>query len=204
VFILNSHVSLSSCRKKQNQEKGIRTIMDNSEEIKEVEDITESTVTEPTSEPSEPTNMYEKQAMTRRQALGRLGFLAGASAIAALSVDDLARLAGREMERRAGDNKVARKVAQEFSNAGMAFAARPSCPAGSTGQGCIACAYYYAAGCRNNQYPGYSNPVECCQNQCSKCCEKKNAQGVSVCGARPDAVVQACQNSCAQIFGSGI
>jgi hypothetical protein len=96
------------------------------EEIKKVEEVTESPVTNVEAQPSSPIveakTSYEQQAMTRRQALGRLGFLAGAAAVAALGVDDLTRLVGKEMQKRAGDDKTARKVAQEFANAGVAFA----------------------------------------------------------------------------------
>jgi hypothetical protein len=145
------------------------------EEIKKVEGVTESPVT-PTAEAEQnatPTS-YERQAMTRRQALGRLGFLAGAAAVAALGVDDLTRLVGKEMERRVGDDKTARKVAQEFSNAGVAFASPSepppcrnphngslSCAQCRTGSGCTACCEIVCA----------STPNAACYNNC------RNASG---------------------------
>jgi hypothetical protein len=64
----------------------------------------------------------EQEKMTRRQALGRLGFLAGAAAVSALTVDELTRKVGQEMSRRAGDNKIVAQVAKEFENAGIANA----------------------------------------------------------------------------------
>jgi hypothetical protein len=64
----------------------------------------------------------EAERLSRRQALGRIGFLAGASAIAALTSDELLRKVGAEMQKRAGDNKVADQVAKELQAAGMANA----------------------------------------------------------------------------------
>jgi hypothetical protein len=65
---------------------------------------------------------FEKEKLSRRQALARIGFQAGAAAIAALTADELLRKVGKEMQRRAGDNKVAQQVAKEFVNAGVANA----------------------------------------------------------------------------------
>lgn len=64
----------------------------------------------------------EAEALTRRAALGRIGFLAGAAAVAALTSDDLTRLVGRELQKRAGDNKVVEQVAKELQGAGIAIA----------------------------------------------------------------------------------
>lgn len=60
--------------------------------------------------------------MTRRAALRKFGFGAGMAALLALSSDDLARMAAAKLKQHAGDNKVANQVAQEFKNAGLAFA----------------------------------------------------------------------------------
>ena len=65
---------------------------------------------------------FEKEKLSRRQALARIGFQAGAAAIAALTADELLRKVGKEMQRRASDNKVAQQVAKELNNAGVAFA----------------------------------------------------------------------------------
>ena len=71
---------------------------------------------------------FEKEKLSRRQALARIGFQAGAAAIAALTADDLLRKVGKEMQRRAGDNKVVEQVAKEFQQAGMANAVPPTVP----------------------------------------------------------------------------
>jgi hypothetical protein len=77
---------------------------------------------EKTLTPQEKLAEFQAQKMTRRQALGRFGFLAGAAAVAALSVDELTRLAGNEMSRRAAGNKAVEQVAKELQNAGVAEA----------------------------------------------------------------------------------
>lgn len=65
----------------------------------------------------------ENEKLTRRQALARFGFQAGAAAVAALTADDLLRKVGEELQRRSGDNKVVQQVAKELNSAGVAFAA---------------------------------------------------------------------------------
>jgi hypothetical protein len=69
---------------------------------------------------------FEKEKLSRRQALARIGFQAGAAAIAALTADELLRKVGIEMRKRAGDNKVAQQVAKEFQQAGVASALPPA------------------------------------------------------------------------------
>jgi hypothetical protein len=101
---------------------GKRTLIDMEEILKENESAVEVT------KPETALEKLEREKMTRRQALGRIGFLAGASAVAALTSDELTRLVGKEMQRRAGDSKVVAQVAKEFENAGVASAAgRPAC-----------------------------------------------------------------------------
>jgi hypothetical protein len=79
-------------------------------------------------EGSESLSSADKAKLTRRQALAKFGFQAGAAAIATLTADDLLRKVGEEMQKRAGDSEVANAVAKEFKNAGVAFAteAEPS------------------------------------------------------------------------------
>ena len=101
---------------------------------------------EKTLTPQEKLAEFEAQKMTRRQALGRFGFLAGAAAVAALSVDDLARLAGNEMSRRAAGNKVVEQVAKELQNAGVAFADSVPCYAQSGD--CFQCCNQQAQSCQ--------------------------------------------------------
>lgn len=80
----------------------------------------------------------ERERLTRRQALRKLGFGAGLSAFMLLGVDDLARMVGDKMQQMAGDNQVANQVAKEFQSAGIAFAAGPS-GGGPSGISCADC-----------------------------------------------------------------
>ena len=89
---------------------------------------------------------FEKEKLSRRQALARIGFQAGAAAIAALTADELLRKVGVEMRKRAGDNKVAQQVAKEFVNAGVASALPPCNGCGT----CIQTKGYYCQGCAPN------------------------------------------------------
>lgn len=73
-------------------------------------------------EPETRQEKLERERLTRRAALAKLGLRAGAAVLAALSVEDLARMASKELQRRSGDNAVANAVAKEFKNAGVAFA----------------------------------------------------------------------------------
>ncbi len=66
---------------------------------------------------------FERERLSRRQALKRFGMTSAMAAFAMFSVDDLARMVGKAMQQRACDNKVAEQVAREFQNAGVAFAA---------------------------------------------------------------------------------
>jgi hypothetical protein len=101
-----------------------RTLVDMEEILKENESAVEVT------KPETALEKLEREKMTRRQALGRIGFLAGAAAVASLTVDELTRKVGQEMNRRASDSKVVAQVAKEFENAGIANAGtipRPDC-----------------------------------------------------------------------------
>jgi hypothetical protein len=71
---------------------------------------------------AEAVRRFESEKMSRRAVLAKVGLRFGAAALAALSVDDLARKVGAELARRSGDSKVASSVAHEFRNAGIAFA----------------------------------------------------------------------------------
>lgn len=97
---------------------------------------------------------FEKEKLSRRQALARFGFQAGAAAVAALTADDLLRKVGKEMQRRAGDNKVAQQVAKEFERAGIASAAIPDiCP----------------PGCCDNCYCQYQRALKVCDENYIQC-----------------------------------
>ncbi|WP_395142292.1 hypothetical protein [Armatimonas sp.] len=93
----------------------------------------ENTVEEVELTAAEKLAQFEKEKLSRRQALARFGFQAGAAAVAALTADELLRKVGKEMQRRAGDNKVAQQVASEFQNAGLALATPPECLGCTTG-----------------------------------------------------------------------
>jgi len=73
---------------------------------------------------------FERERLTRRQALRKFGVTAGMATFAMFSVDDLARMVGKAMQQRAGDSRVAGQVAQEFQQAGIAYATTsgPSAP----------------------------------------------------------------------------
>lgn len=71
---------------------------------------------------------FERERLSRRQALKRLGMTSAMTAFAMFSVDDLARMVGKAMQQRAGDNKVAEQVAKELQQAGVALAAGPGSP----------------------------------------------------------------------------
>jgi hypothetical protein len=136
---------------------------------------------EKTLTPQEKLAEFQAQKMSRRQALGRFGFLAGAAAVAALSVDELTRLAGNEMSRRAAGNKAVEQVARELQNAGVAHALKP--PPFCTGACDDTCGNnYQKAICLCNQLspldPGYGTcfdnadtAFKACltANQCSIC-----------------------------------
>ena len=65
---------------------------------------------------------FERERLTRRQALKKFGMTASMAAFAMFSVDDLARMVGKAMQQRAGDNKVASQIAKEFQQSGVAMA----------------------------------------------------------------------------------
>ncbi len=128
----------------------------------------------------------EQERPTRRQALRKFGFGAGLSAFMLLGVDDLARMVGKEMERRAGDSKVAGQIAKEFQSAGVALAGGPSglnCD-GSYGMGgacddnCTPGIYQYCAPCAYPCTGSVLRDKSCgslsTQADCVACCNSRN------------------------------
>lgn len=100
---------------------------------------------------------FERERMTRRQALKRFGMTSAMTMFAMFSVDDLARVVGKAMQQRAGDNKIAGQIAQEFQQAGVAFAkpsGRPPLPSGCSGD---------QVGNWCLGYPTTSECVSCCK-----------------------------------------
>ncbi|MGC4046327.1 MAG: hypothetical protein QM758_21260 [Armatimonas sp.] len=67
----------------------------------------------------------ETERMNRRQALGRIGFLAGMSAVAAMTSDELLRRVGHEIQKRSSDGQIINAVAKEFQSAGVVLADTP-------------------------------------------------------------------------------
>ena len=68
---------------------------------------------------------FERERFSRRQALKKFGMTSAMATFALFSVDDLARMVGKAMQQRAGDNEIAGQLAKEFQQAGMAHADLP-------------------------------------------------------------------------------
>lgn len=102
----------------------------------------------------ESLEQFEAQKMNRRAALASIGLKFGAAALAAFTVDDLARKAGEELQRRSNGNQAVDKVARELRSAGVASAAGialNSCTTSDTGDYC-----------RALQTNGYGSCMNCC------------------------------------------
>ena len=144
------------------------------------------------------TAQIEAEKMSRRQVLGRVGFLAGAAAVAALTTDDLARLVGREMQKRAGDNKVINQVAKEFQNAGIAIAQGPPPPFGE----CVAPPWTEDDDCTFSGVLHYCDYHFSCGNpstavgRCEHCCEAVFSSVGACHGQAQVNDVNNCQNRC--------
>ena len=65
---------------------------------------------------------FERERLTRRQALKKFGMTSAMATFALFSVDDLARMVGAAMERQAKNSKIAEQVAKEFEAMGVASA----------------------------------------------------------------------------------
>lgn len=72
--------------------------------------------------PETDSEKFERERLTRRQALKRFGMTSAMTAFALFSVDDLAHMVGQAMQQQAGDSKIALQIAKEFQTAGVAFA----------------------------------------------------------------------------------
>lgn len=145
----------------------------------------------------------EKEKLTRRQALARFGFQAGAAAVAALTADDLLRAVGKEMQQRAGNNKIAQQVATEFQNAGVAHAVTAArthpweWPVPVSGN-CDAdvvehwCGYYFCYP-EESQYP--NDPLAACNQCCFGVYDSGNCQSTP----DRDAKITLCKDLCKNI-----
>ncbi|MGC4045789.1 MAG: hypothetical protein QM758_18520 [Armatimonas sp.] len=142
----------------------------------------------PNESASEKLAAFEKEKMSRRNALSRFGFLAGAAAVAALTSDELLRKVGDKLSQSSGDNKVAQQVAREFQAAGVALASPSDDITGCSGcispcnggsfQKCVAC-----GDTSNNYCDGKQRKVDrpCSEvgelfgrDRCKECCEARN------------------------------
>lgn len=112
-----------------------------------------------------PREKFERERLTRRQALKRFGMTSAMATFALFSVDDLARMVGGAMERQARNSKIAAQVAQEFQQAGVAFAGGPTSPGTSGGVNCADCCNHY----QNSHDACYSQWCYC-QNYGSSNC----------------------------------
>jgi|GEM_PF-1193828 len=146
---------------------------------------------------------FEREQLTRRQALRKFGITSAMATFAMFSVDDLARMVGKAMEQRVGDNKIAGQIAQEFQQAGIALATTDSTyPCTGCSGSCVpdddydcvdcdsSCVVSYGgfgkkqqakmpASCKNQN--GITANCEACMADCQKLCLKK--QGVYKAGA---------------------
>jgi len=80
------------------------------------------------------TDQIERERLTRRQALRKIGITSTITVAALFTVDDIARLAGEALARISGDNKVANNVAKELTGMGLAYAGAPN--GGHTNMSC--------------------------------------------------------------------
>ncbi len=65
---------------------------------------------------------FEREQLSRRAALRKMGYTSALAAFALFGVDDVVRLVGRKMERRAADDRVAEQVAKELQCVGVTLA----------------------------------------------------------------------------------
>lgn len=65
---------------------------------------------------------YEAEKMTRRAALRKLGITSGMAFFSLFAVDDLARMAIKQMRQNEATRDIAETVAREFKDSGIAFA----------------------------------------------------------------------------------
>ncbi len=136
----------------------------------------------------------EQERLTRRQALRKFGFGAGLSAFMLLGVDDLARMVGREMERRAGDNKVAEQIANEFQGMGVAFAS----PSGS-GDPCQDCYNHYICQIKNcDCFVAMSPSITPCEQSAYD--SYKTCTDAHCSGAGPDKTTPVNCNPCPPVY----
>ena len=96
---------------------------------------------------------FEAEKMTRRAALRKLGITSGMAFFSLFAVDDLARMAIKQMRQNEATRDIAETVAREFKDSGIAFADTPpnptpcsasqilpGCAGADIGTNCVCCA----------------------------------------------------------------
>lgn len=97
--------------------------------------LIDTPVPEPTTPDTAPPNWerVERERLTRRAALRKMGYTSGIALFSMFAVDDLARMAMKQMEQHKETRQIAETIAEEFKNAGIAFASpQSSGPCGSS------------------------------------------------------------------------
>ncbi len=115
---------------------------------------------------------FERERLSRRQALKKFGITSAMATFALFSVDDLARMVGKAMQQRAGDNRVVEQIAKEFQQAGIVLADASSFPGdcGTTGGDSIpssqrgTCCSPANVGSYCSKYPDYTDCDKCINN----------------------------------------
>jgi hypothetical protein len=128
--------------------------------------MTENEIIPITDVPETAKEKFERERLTRRQALKKFGMTSAMAAFALFSVDDLAHMVGKAIEQKAGDSQVATQVAKEFQSAGIALADGPS---GSSCQHCANQLHLDNCYCVDTYSGGGSSPnptmFQHCNNQ---------------------------------------
>jgi hypothetical protein len=103
---------------------------------------------------------FEREQMSRRAALRKMGYTSALATLAMFGVDDVVRLVGQKMQMQARNNQVANIVAQEFANSGIALASPSTC------QECYNVSFCGYATCNTCTQPGQPGAnQEQCYNQ---------------------------------------
>ena len=136
---------------------------------------------------------FERERLTRRQALKKFGLTSAMTAFALFSVDDLARMVGAAMERQARNSKIAEQVAEEFQSAGIVFADTGYTP---YGYGCFWYNCQNPSDC-NAKYtwefcPPCPNVSGCVQKSTAFNCSKSS--GLNACLSCCEAANTSCQS----------
>ena len=92
---------------------------------------------------------FERERLTRRAALRKIGMTTGMALFSLFAVNDLARLAIKRMEEHKETRLIAETVAKEFKDSGIAYAGGPSwLGCGGCHDTCAAPnQYYYCKAC---------------------------------------------------------